>query len=1266
MTVNVRGMRKAQKRNSIFNWLKQKSVDLILLQETHCHYNKDVKKWSKAWSHKSKSSYWSKGTSRSKGVAILFSDRLVDKGFDISNIDIDSNGRYIKMIIDLDGNKIRVTNIYAPNDGFERIRFFANLNDIIQDGEDAENLIGGDYNCTMDSNLDRINCKQTQDKGQIDLHHLIDRNDLEDIWRRRNPNRQEFTWHGKRKGSRIDMWLTSNYLDSQIDRIYHIYAPFTDHNAVCLKLKYNETVRGPGIWKMNSNHLLDKSYQAGLKCMWEEWRKEKNSFGDIKLWWDIGKRKIKQFSVDFAKELNYGRKCHMQTLEDKINLEIHKESDSVELSNMKKEYDSLIQKRAEGAIIRSRVENWEQGEKSTKYFYNLEKRNGKDKAWDKILSKSGELITDQWEIQKRQVEFYSELFTSERKKDSKFTDDIDYFLGDETKRISDTSKEKLEEIITEEELKNAIKKMKNNKSPGPDGITTEFYKLFWPVIGSDLHEVCTNGLENKELAYSQYLAVIILLYKKGDRADIRNWRPISLLNVDYKITSKVLAERLKTVLPEIIHSDQKGCIQGRFIGENIRLVDDLIDLIEDQNDDAIFLLLDQEKAFDKIEWDWLFATLKHFNFGTKFISWLQTMYQNARSCILTNGHQSAYFDITRGIRQGDSLSALLYIIQFEPLANKLRQTDTTEGIEIHLSHIHTNKTVKGCQYVDDNISMLKNTQFFDNFMHILDRYENASGSRVNKGKTVALTIKEPDIDEINEIKFTNVPQKALGVPVGKSQDNNKAFWEKLIDKLTLKLNIWRQRDLSFIGKTLLIRSIGISQILYAIEMKPINLDNVKRINSILFNFLWSGKKYRIKRDIVFLPREMGGLGMTDLNCLLKAKRISWITRTLLDASNQNWAAIIKNHLCCLDKKFDIKFFALKVTNSTDLIKQAAIPIFYKECILAFQELLRKSGEDNKYSIAWCNDRFILNGKPIALSHWSRDGLKSVHDLYHNNTLDNQYIHNRITHKANFIFDIYKIRKSFPDSITNYNQDNVWVNMDKDDILEIQFSVPGIGKKPFKDMSTKDIYNTLLLTNPPEISAKTYWINKLNLNTVNWDIICDINLCNKYIPKKCTDFNWKVIHGLVNTEKWLNKMKYSDGKCKVCDDDIVEDIEHLLYRCENSKKVWDIINQIILSFLGQPVQLYQVFLGAFTDEGTTSMRTYMVNVILSITRYHLWKVRNSIKYDNDTINFITSKHRLKWDIIQHLKILDSVSEQNKTNIPEIRELRNLVDIFFPAN
>ena len=127
-------------------------------------------------------------------------------------------------------------------------------------------------------------------------------------------------------------------------------------------------------------------------------------------------------------------------------------------------------------------------------------------------------------------------------------------------------------------------------------------------------------LENDTLSKSQYNAIITLLYKKGNREDISNWRPISLLNTDYKIITKLLAERLKLFLPKLVHSDQKGLISGRNISDADRLVQDIIEYSDRNQLNSAVIFLDYMKAFDRVEWDWTIRCLQKFNFGQKFQS----------------------------------------------------------------------------------------------------------------------------------------------------------------------------------------------------------------------------------------------------------------------------------------------------------------------------------------------------------------------------------------------------------------------------------------------------------------------------------------------------------------------------------------------------------------------------------------------------------------------------------------------------------------------
>ena len=1242
--LNVRGLKSYVKRQNMFDWLKGINRDeknaviahVNILSETHCNLPQVAARWGKQWSVDPKNSLFSLGTSRRKGVAILFNDKLreIFPDMKVSHINIDTRGRFIKCILTINDCKFRILGVYAPNNPLLRIQFFLDLAEVINDGvDDAENICGGDWNCTKDSRLDRYNCVSQNDSGRSNLEYLCHLFDLEDIFRRRFPAELEYTWSGRGRCSRIDYWLTSRSLDNQVDNVFHCFAPYTDHSAINLVLNTEEVTRGKGTWKMNTEHLLHEDFRNRFSEMWEDWQDKKDQYDDIKKWWDLGKRHIKTFAQNYSYEFSANNRSKLQELEEKIDL---LKKANADYKNLQKEYEDIFSNKSKGARVRSRAQWWEEGEKSSKYFFNLEKRNSKEKSWSKILDKNNHTVTGTKNIQKRQVEFYKELYKSQSLSNNE--PEMDFFLkNSHQKKLSDESKAFLDSDISLEETAKSLKKMKNNKSPGPDGIVTEFYKLYWGLIGSDLYEVICSGLEDKQLAYSQYLATIILLYKKGPRPDIRNWRPIALLNNDYKLISKVYAERMKTVLPEIISQDQKGCVAGRYIGENIRMIDDILYEIENQSPDSKILQLDQEKAFDRVEWNWLFSVLSHFNFGDIFIQNLKTLYKNAKVSIMTNGFQSEYFEITRGIRQGDSLSALLYIVQFEPLMAKIRESKEVEGVTLNLKNINETVTIKGCQYVDDSNNTLKSMGSVKSFFKILEKFEKVSGSKVNFSKTVCLAVDEKLVDPQGILEPTIGPEKVLGIPLGKNRNDTEDFWNKRIKKLEAKLNMWRLRNLSFEGKTLIIRSLGISQITNAIEALCVSEEHIKRVNDILFNFLWSGKKCKIKKEICFLPKEEGGLNMVDIKTLIKVKRVQWIIRCLKDHSGQPWSKLIENYLRCLDNTFDIRFFTLKVTDSSDIIKNAKIPLFYKECINFFQELRRIGGMRHDNEIVWCNDRYKFLGKTVSMGHWSKSGFKLIGDLYKDGVLCENSIKEKLSIKSGFFFEMWRLKKTLPRTCNVVHENEELIAGDRNFILDMHISVPNVGIKPIRELTSKDIYSVFINNSKPISSSFLYWSNKFGEDEINWKRWYLVNTINKYLPRPVKDFNWKIIYNLVYTNMKLRLMKASDGFCDICKVN-EENLEHVLFSCNHSRRTWLFVQEVLRATFDENIMVDKTVALSGFREDEVSDEVLFKNMITGITRFHIWKIRNSIKKDGETFTYLKRIHILKAQISQHLDLL----------------------------
>ena len=224
-----------------------------------------------------------------------------------------------------------------------------------------------------------------------------------------------------------------------------------------------------------------------------------------------------------------------------------------------------------GTIIRSRARWYEHGEKNSKYFYNLEKTNQRKKHITSLKISDHTKLTNPKEILEEEERFFKQIYTSKstNPNDSEF---IEFFNTENA--LSEETAKTCEGVMSVEECKRALMMMENNKTPGTDGLTLEFYRYFWNPVSKYIVESFNYGLQHGSLSISQRQGIISLIPKKKNTEYLTNWRPVLLLNVNYKIATKTIALRLEKVLPSIIHPCQSGYVKGRFIGESIRLIAD--------------------------------------------------------------------------------------------------------------------------------------------------------------------------------------------------------------------------------------------------------------------------------------------------------------------------------------------------------------------------------------------------------------------------------------------------------------------------------------------------------------------------------------------------------------------------------------------------------------------------------------------------------------------------------------------------------------------
>uniref|UniRef100_A0A3Q3G6M4 Reverse transcriptase domain-containing protein n=1 Tax=Labrus bergylta TaxID=56723 RepID=A0A3Q3G6M4_9LABR len=301
--------------------------------------------------------------------------------------------------------------------------------------------------------------------------------------------------------------------------------------------------------------------------------------------------------------------------------------------------------------------------------------------------------------------------------------------------LPSTGKKQNDKLVTEistEEIDSAISNINANKSPGCDGFPPEWYKYMRESLIPLLKASFNYTLRGGALPPSWNEAFISVILKEGkDKTDCKGYRPISVLNVDYKLYAAILAKRLNTIMPSLIDEDQTGFVSTRQTHDNIRRALHIINQISNQSLSAVILSLDAEKAFDSVGWDFVFQVLKRFGFDDIFIPCIRMLYSSPTARLKVNGCLSNRIVLQRGCRQGCPLSPLLFNFFIEPLAQAIREETALEGITIGGAE---NKI---CLYADDVLVIMKNPESgIPLLMDILKKYGQYSGYTLNIQKVL--------------------------------------------------------------------------------------------------------------------------------------------------------------------------------------------------------------------------------------------------------------------------------------------------------------------------------------------------------------------------------------------------------------------------------------------------------------------------------------------------------------------------------------------------
>ena len=537
--------------------------------------------------------------------------------------------------------------------------------------------------------------------------------------------------------------------------------------------------------------------------------------------WEMIKLNIIGDSQQYSNERARNRKLIISQLEEKIN-KYEEKRDAQNLSQTeenlylrtKNDFNAFLDEKAQGAIFRSGQAYYSLGEKSTKYFFNLEKAKSSAKGMNAILEGT-EIIRDPSAIRAKQYEYYKSLYTSDKNVEFKYENNSD-------KKLSEHQRNSLEGEITSNELSKAISQMKRGKAPGCDGIITEFYMMNYRYIKDDLLDAINEGYREGKLHESALRGIISLIPKKGqDTRKLNCLRPISLLNCDYKFVEKCLANRLRPVLNEIIDEDQKGFLAGRNISCNIRRVLDTIQHTDSEELDGLIIQIDFMKCFDRVEIHALIDAMKYFEFGDSFIKWTKMIYNQPQACVTNNGYFTPWFQVSRSVKQGGPCSAYFFLILAEVLAIEIRKNPNIKGFMV-------NEILKLFgQYADDiDLYIKANKASLEATLNTFAKFENNSGFRINYEKTTIYRIgsfKDSNAKFYTEkqLNWTNDPINVLGVDVTNDYTQLcKINYTSIIKKAENTLQKWKSRNLSLFGKIMIVNSLVMSLFVYKMSVLP--------------------------------------------------------------------------------------------------------------------------------------------------------------------------------------------------------------------------------------------------------------------------------------------------------------------------------------------------------------------------------------------------------------------------------------------------------------
>jgi hypothetical protein len=401
----------------------------------------------------------------------------------------------------------------------------------------------------------------------------------------------------------------------------------------------------------------------------------------------------------------------------------------------------------------------------------------------------------------------------------------------------------LEAKFTKEEVKKAVFESYSDGEPGPDGLSFMFYQSFWDVIKRDILEVFEDFHKGELDIYRLNFALITIIPKENEARTMNKFRPISLLNCSYKIFTKVLTSRIGGVIDRLISSNQTTFIKGRFILESVVTAHETLHSVYHGKEKGFVLKLDYEKAYDKVNWQFLLEVLRKSGFADKWVEWIRSFLIRGSVGLTINNEEGEFFHTRKELREGDPLSPLLFNLMVDVLIKMFKKV-VVEKLIRGLGNDLVEGGVISLQYVDGTILFVDNeVEGARNLKWVLTCFELISGMRINYHKSELVPVhieRGEDIScfvEIFRCSVGTLPIKYLGIPLHYSKLRREDL-QPLIDKIIKRIAGWRGKLLTQAGRLFLIKTYLASIPICLLSFIKFPRWAIDLINSHMANCFW--------------------------------------------------------------------------------------------------------------------------------------------------------------------------------------------------------------------------------------------------------------------------------------------------------------------------------------------------------------------------------------------------------------------------------------------